>query len=132
MFHELGESGGCGNFVHLERGANPMGTAELQQLTDQIVHKLRAHYKPEKIILFGSYADGSTQPDSDLDLLIIKDTEERFIDRWSTVRRILSDPSRKIALETLVLTPQEVSARLARGDQFLAEILQKGRVLYAN
>jgi predicted nucleotidyltransferase len=109
-----------------------MGTAELQQLTDQIVHKLRAHYNPQKIILFGSYAGGSAQPDSDLDLLIIKDTEERFIDRWSTVRWILSDPSRKIALETLVLTPREVSERLARGDQFLAEILQKGRVLYAN
>jgi predicted nucleotidyltransferase len=109
-----------------------METAEIQQLTDQIVQKLRAHYNPEKIILFGSYAGGSVQRNSDLDLLIIKDTEERFIDRWSTVRRILSDPSRKIALETLVLTPREVSERLARGDQFLAEILQKGRVLYAN
>jgi predicted nucleotidyltransferase len=109
-----------------------METAEIQQLTDQIVQKLRAHYNPEKIILFGSYAGGSVQRNSDLDLLIIKDTEERFIDRWSTVRRILSDPSRKIALETLVLTPREVSERLARGDQFLAKILQKGRVLYAN
>jgi predicted nucleotidyltransferase len=109
-----------------------METAEIQQLTDQIVQKLRAHYNPEKIILFGSYAGGSVQRNSDLDLLIIKDTEERFMDRWSTVRRILSDPSRKIALETLVLTPREVSERLARGDQFLAEILQKGRVLYAN
>lgn len=72
-----------------------MGTAELQQLTDQIVQKLRAHYNPEKIILFGSYAVGSTQSDSDLDLLIIKETEERFIDRWCTVRRILSDPSQE-------------------------------------
>lgn len=109
-----------------------MGTAELKQLTDQIVQKLLAHYNPEKIILFGSYADGSAHQDSDLDLLIVKDTKERFIDRWSTVRQILSDPSRKIALETVVLTPEEVSERLARGDQFLAEILQKGQVLYAS
>lgn len=109
-----------------------MGTAELKQLTDEIVQKLRAHYDPQQIILFGSYADGSTHQSSDLDLLIVKDTKERFIDRWSTVRQILSDPSRKIALETLVLTPQELSERLARGDQFLGEILQKGRVLYAS
>lgn len=109
-----------------------MGTEELQQLTYQIVLKLRAHYNPQKIILFGSYAGGLAEADSDLDLLIIKDTHERFIDRWSTVRGILSDPSRKIALETLILTPQEVSERLSRGDQFLAEILQKGRVLYAS
>jgi len=109
-----------------------MGTAELKQLTDQIVQKLRTHYNPEKIILFGSYADASAQQDSDLDLLIVKDTKDRFIDRWSTVRHILSDPSRKIPLETVVLTPEEVSERLARGDQFLAEILHKGRVLYAS
>jgi predicted nucleotidyltransferase len=109
-----------------------MATAEINHLTDQIVDKLHAHYKPEKIILFGSFAEGSPQSDSDIDLLIIKETDERFIDRWSTVRRILSDSSRKVALETLVLTPKEISERLARGDQFLAEILQKGRVLYAS
>jgi len=109
-----------------------MGTAELQELTDQIVQQLRAQYSPQKIILFGSYAEGLPHENSDLDLLIIKDTSERFIDRWSTVQRILSDASRKIALETFVLTPQEVSERLARGDQFLAQILQKGRVLYAS
>lgn len=109
-----------------------MGTAEINRLTGQIVDKLRAHYKPEKIILFGSFAGGSPGADSDLDLLIIKETDERFIDRWSTVRRILSDSSRMVALETLVLTPQEVSARLSRGDQFLAEILQRGRVLYSS
>lgn len=108
-----------------------MGTAELQELTDQIVRRLRAEYDPEKIILFGSFAHGTTQADSDLDLLIVKQTNERFIDRWSRVRQILSDPSRTIALETLILTPQEISERLARGDQFLAEILTHGRVLYA-
>lgn len=108
-----------------------MGIEEIKQLTDWIVDKLQTDYRPEKIILFGSYADGTPNPDSDLDLLIIKETEERFIDRWSTVRRILSDSTRSIALETLILTPQEILTRLARGDQFLAEILQKGHVLYA-
>jgi len=100
--------------------------AEQQRAIDWIVQRLSREYKPEKIILFGSYADDTEAVDSDIDLLIIKDTSDRFIDRWVTVRRILSDPSRRLALDILVLTPKEIANRLARGDQFLAEILQSG------
>jgi predicted nucleotidyltransferase len=91
---------------------------EAQEIIQGILDKLLAGYAPQKVILYGSYAYGDPRPDSDIDLLIIKDTSERFIDRWVTVRRILSDPQRKAPLETLVLTPQEVSQRLAIGDQF--------------
>jgi predicted nucleotidyltransferase len=108
-----------------------MEITEIERVTRQIVDRLRSDYAPQKIVLFGSQANGTPNAESDIDLLIIKDTDERFIDRWVTVRRILSDSSRKIAIETLVLTPQEVSDRLARGDQFVAEILEKGQVLYA-
>lgn len=98
---------------------------------DHILEKLVAVYSPQKVILFGSHACGEPRPDSDIDLLIVKDTSERFIDRWVAVRRILSDPQRTVGLETLVLTPEEVSNRLAVGDQFLAEIIEKGQLLYA-
>ena len=74
---------------------------------------------------------GTPRPDSDIDLLVIKETPERFIDRWVTVRRILSDAQRKIPMEILVLTPQEVSTRLAIGDQCIAEIMKEGEGLYA-
>ena len=104
---------------------------EPREVIQDILKKLLTDYAPEKVILFGSYAYGTPRHDSDIDLLIIKETPERFIDRWVTVRRILSDPKRTIPMETLVLTPQEVSRRLAIGDQFLAEILEKGEVLYA-
>ncbi len=106
-------------------------SAEAAQIIQGILEKLLTGYAPQRVILFGSYAYGDPRPDSDIDLLIIKETPERFIDRWVTVRRILSDPKRKLPLETLVLTPQEVSRRLAMGDQFVAEILEKGKVLYA-
>ena len=104
---------------------------EARELIQDILTKLLTSYAPQKVILFGSYAYGTPRPDSDIDLLIIKETSERFLDRWVTVRRILSDPARIVPLETLVLTPQEVERRLAIGDQFLAEILDKGEVLYA-
>ena len=88
-------------------------------------------YQPEKIILFGSYAYGQPDADSDLDLLIIKKTSERFIERWINVRQIVSDPERSIPFEPIVLTPDEVQERLAAGDQFVEEIIKKGEVLYA-
>lgn len=97
----------------------------------RIVGKLAEEYAPERIILFGSHAYGTPDPESDIDLLIIKDTPERFIDRWTTVRRILSDPERRTPLETIVLTPKELDHSLATGDQFIAAIVEKGKVLYA-
>jgi predicted nucleotidyltransferase len=102
--------------------------AELNKIVSQVVNA----YRPEKIILFGSYAYGEPDADSDLDLLIIKATSERFIERWIHVRRIVSDPKRTIPFEPIVLTPEEVTERLAIGDQFIEEIIQKGQVLYAS
>jgi predicted nucleotidyltransferase len=101
------------------------------QTIQDILEKLLAGYAPQKVILFGSYAYGSPRRDSDIDLLVIKETSERFIDRWVTVRRLLSDPSRTLPLEVIVLTPQELSERLEIGDQFLKEIIDRGEVLYA-
>lgn len=103
---------------------------EVRKNIQRMLDKLIAGYAPQKVILFGSYAWGDPRPDSDIDLLIIKDTSERFIDRWSTVRRLLSDPTRTIPLETIVLTPHELSKRLSIGDQFLQEVMEKGKVLH--
>ena len=100
-------------------------------MVEQMVKKLVHSYGPEKVILFGSRASGRAQPDSDIDLLIIKETQARFIDRWAEVRSILSDSTRFVSLDTLVLTPQELADRLQVGDQFIEEITRTGRVLYA-
>ena len=101
---------------------------EIQKITRRVIDT----YQPEKIILFGSYAYGKPGANSDLGLLIIKKTSERFFDRLVNVRRIVSDPMRSIPFEPIVLTPDEVKERLAIGDQFIEEILTKGEVLYAS
>ncbi len=104
---------------------------EVKDTILKIVEKIKKEYQPDSIILFGSYAYGKPDRDSDIDLLIIKDTHDRPIDRRVAVSRIVSDPKRLIPFEPIVLTPKEVKERIEIGDQFLKEILQKGEVLYA-
>jgi predicted nucleotidyltransferase len=102
-----------------------------QRAIRRMVEKLITDYEPRQIILFGSYAYGDPNPDSDIDMLIVKETSERFLDRWVTVHRILTGLHRSLPVEPLVLTPQELENRLAVGDQFIAEIVEKGTILYA-
>ena len=104
---------------------------DTRTLIQTIVKKLIAEYAPKQVILFGSYAYGTPGPDSDIDLLIIKETPERFIDRWVAVKRILTGTHPSVPLDAIVLTPDELGRRLAVGDQFIEEVFNKGEVLYA-
>ncbi len=106
-------------------------TKAVKDTIQSILDKLVTGYAPQKVILYGSYAYGKPDRDSDIDLLIIKETTERFIDRWVTVQQILTGTHPSIPVETLVLTPQEMERRLAIGDQFVEEIITRGEVLYA-
>ena len=108
-----------------------MSEATNEAIIQAILKELVDKYRPEKVILFGSYAYGNPSPDSDLDVLVIKSTRESFIDRCTAVRRILSDPNRLIPMDILVLTPEELAERLSLGDQFLQKIVDDGRILHA-
>lgn len=80
---------------------------KVERTIQQMVEKLREDYAPQKVILFGSRARGMARPNSDIDLLVIKETSERFIG-W----RVLF----KTAPEDHGLWPWgEVSAVLLRG-----------------
>jgi predicted nucleotidyltransferase len=88
-----------------------------------IADKLKENYNPEKIILFGSYAWGLPDEDSDLDLLVIKDTEETSHHRNVTARALVSSLRTGYGLDIVVITPEELKSRLEIGDQFLQEII---------
>lgn len=105
-------------------------STEVQTTVSEIVEKLRKEYNPLKIILFGSYAYGNPAKDSDIDLFILKNTNERRVDRFVHVKRIIYDPYRKIPVSPLVYTPDELEKRLTMGDDFVREIIEKGVVLY--
>ena len=103
---------------------------QILELTGDIIKKIVSGYSPKKIILFGSLAYGTPTKDSDVDLLIIKDTDKRPIERWMEIKRLLRDPNRIISISPLVYTTQEIKDRLAIKDFFIQEVLEKGKVLY--
>ncbi len=103
----------------------------VKEIILNVVKKIKEHYAPEKIVLYGSFAYGKPDEDSDIDLLIIKDTRERPIDRRVYVRRVVSNLRKGHPFSSIVVTPQELKERLEIGDQFFKEILLKGKVLYA-
>jgi uncharacterized protein len=99
----------------------------IQQQIKKIAKRIEEKYKPEKIILFGSYAWGKPTKDSDVDLLIIKNTEKKFFKRLFEVRQITDG---EMPLDILVRTPSEVKKRLELGDFFYEDIINKGKFLY--
>ena len=64
--------------------------AKTREIILRIAKKIGENYKPERIILYGSFAYGNPGRDSDIDLLIIKDTNERPADRCLKVRQIMA------------------------------------------
>ena len=101
-----------------------------QVVIPRIVATLKSRYHPQQIILFGSYAWGRVHRDSDIDLLIVKQTSKPFFQRLLNVRRLVSKQRRGYPFDPLVVTRRELQQRLARGDQFFQQIVTQGRVLY--
>lgn len=83
-------------------------------------------FEPEKIILFGSYANGEPHADSDVDILIVMPARNE-IDQAVRIDRKTDPP---FPLDLIVRTPKTLAWRLKEGDSFLQEIIAKGKVLY--
>ena len=94
-----------------------------------ITETIKTKYKPEKIILFGSCVSGRVHKDSDIDMLIVKNTEKSYGERWLEVSRLVRNIEKPLPFEPFILTPKEVSRQLNR-NLFLQEVLVKGKVLY--
>lgn len=92
----------------------------------KVIRALRP-YRPKKVILFGSFARGDYHGLSDLDLIVIKETPKRFVDR---IVEILDLCDCAIPVEPLVYTPAEIEQLLADGNSFISEALKEGQVLY--
>lgn len=103
-----------------------------QKELNKIVKTIVERYKPEKVILFGSYARGDFKGNSDIDLLVIKETNKRSVDRIGDVLDLVYQDEKNwlLGIEPIVCTPKEFQASLKGGDFFIKKIIREGKVLY--
>jgi uncharacterized protein len=95
---------------------------------NRFVGEVARAFKPERVVLFGSYARGDATADSDVDLLVIMEHDQRNIEQALAITRRVD---RSFPLDLIVRTPQETRRRLHQHDMFLTSVLNEGKTLYA-
>ena len=107
----------------------PIGSdAPVSETLPRAVKRIAETLRPQRIILFGSYAYGNPTPDSDVDLLVVLEMDAPRKERFLVVSRLLRP--RPFAVDILVKTPQELEFAMRQGDFFIREIVSRGKVLY--
>ncbi|MEW5717401.1 MAG: nucleotidyltransferase domain-containing protein [Chloroflexota bacterium] len=102
----------------------PITEEKIRQAAQKIVDAVH----PEKIILFGSYAYGNPNDDSDVDLFVVMESDQRIRERAMELSEILYP--RPFPVDIITRTPAELKERLESGDCFFKEIITEGKVLY--
>ncbi len=96
-------------------GFAPVTEEAVDAIVDRVVTELQPVY-------------GTPSEDSDVDLLVIMETDDRPADRYVAVSRLIRP--RPFPLDIIVKTPEEIAQALEQGDFFIREIINQGRVLY--
>jgi predicted nucleotidyltransferase len=106
---------------------------------DAVLDNLVVSLKPSdpyKIILFGSYAKGNPNENSDIDLMIILDnnhvskTYQERLDKKVFIRNLVLEINRKMPLDILVYSKEELNLIKRRGNYFIEEVEKTGKVIY--
>ena len=97
-----------------------------QELT-RYVRLLTEHGDPEKVILFGTLVKGRIHKWSDIDLVVVEQTQLPFFQRLRKVRKLLQP---KVGMDVMVYTPEEFDQLCLDRPFFKEEIIAKGKILY--
>lgn len=102
--------------------------------SEEILERLEAYVRevvreidPEEIILFGSFARGDFSEASDIDLVVIADWKEEFLDR---IERLLRLNRFGLPIEPIGYTREEIEKMRRDGNRFVERILEEGKVIY--
>ena len=98
-----------------------------EEIIRELIARIASQFKPKQIILFGSYAYGKPRPESDVDLLVVMDTDLRESEQALRIRKHVNP---LFGVDILVYTPTRLEQRLKWGDSFLREITERGQVVY--
>lgn len=96
---------------------------DIQKIVQQIVE----HFHPQKVILFGSYAYGQPTEDSDVDLLVVMETDEKPL---HAAARIAASVDHPFPLDIIVRRPLDLEAYLAEKSVFETQMITRGLTLY--
>jgi predicted nucleotidyltransferase len=102
------------------------GAKVTRRVICRFANEVAERFQPYKIILFGSHAYGTPHADSDVDILVVMPTRNEL----GQAMRIRLSVDYQFPLDLLVRTPRNLAWRLAEGEWFLKEIMDKGKVLY--
>jgi predicted nucleotidyltransferase len=103
--------------------------SEGEELLQTIATRIAEAIRPQKIILFGSWARGERDPHSDIDLLVIQESDLPRPQRYAQVRRLFWGMG--IPMDILVYTPEEFARYQSVPGSFTHTVTREGRVLYA-
>jgi len=108
---------------------------DINTILDKLVFSLKAS-DPYKVILFGSYAKGNPNENSDLDLMVILDnhhvskTYEERLNKKVFVRNLVLDINRKISIDLLVYSKEELNLLKEYGNYLIDDIEKTGKIIY--
>lgn len=105
----------------------PPTRAEVDQAIQEMVRRIVAGFDPEKIILIGSQARGDAGPESDIDLLVIMDTESK---KQATREIRMALDAMGIPKDIVVITPGEFERRKDIVGTIAYPAHHEGRTLY--
>ena len=97
--------------------------SDIEKIVQQIVER----FHPQKVILFGSYAEGIPTEDSDVDLLVVMETDENPLHTAAQIAAAVDHP---FPLDIIVSIPSKLEDALKRKGVFATEVMTKGVVLY--
>jgi len=100
---------------------------EVTKKIDDYVGEVVGKLNPDIVVLFGSFATGDINEGSDIDILVVADFKEGFLDR---IRTLMDLNTFKIPIEPVGYTPEEFNQMKNRKNTFMMEVLEKGKVLY--
>ena len=105
-----------------------MTPSEIQAVLNEMVRLIAERFHPEKIILFGSYANGQPTADSDLDLLIVMRVDGSLRKKANEIDLALAD--RMVPMDVIVVTPQQFERRKDAIGTIVREAAREGKVIY--
>lgn len=105
-----------------------MTNSIIQDILDELTHRIVSRFQPQRIILFGSYAGGKPGPNSDLDILVVMEVQGSTRQKANEIDLLMAD--RIIPMDFIVLTPEQYEQQRNIIGTMVRQVDREGKVIY--